>query len=723
MTTFRTLLVAAATAGLLVGPVAIGCGGDDEHADDNQQADDGQQEDELEFEAAHVVVDASPTRHAYDPGASLSTSATVYAEMWEELDDIDVDWSADPGEAVDGDSGDWTIEDGGTITFEACAVEHGETTDVCATHDIIASGDAEGIVIESPSPGDQIDGAESDAISVEGYVNIGHDVQSLHVNGDHAAVDDDGNFSYKMTPEFGVNTIEVRAFDGIDDEDHTASVSVLWAPGFQEVDLDDGISASFNDGLLLTLGQNFLDDGEPYTEISESEILTEDLADILRLVLERVDVTSQIPDPVVDSDALMLQIPDVHLGEPNVELVSTNEGIELFGQIPQLRAETQGFIQISDETIDLEGHLDAIVSLFATLEIEKGSADDDFEVDLGEFELALEETDPNFEDDEANAVFEVADSVLRDQLEEVLLESVDLSFIDVLPDTLVEMLEGLEEAIAEQQFDIALAGGDPLQVDFNGQIEQFTPIAGEGLTGYISAETTIDADPVYPDTPGIPLLEPEAVESPLFAESRVQIALDFAVLNNIFYSLWNAGLLGIDVTDLDAPIIDNLIAEGHAEGLLPPVISPPTRGEPYDVMLDIGQLELELDWLDQPEHDRYGTSISIGADLNVVGELITIDLADEPEVDVWIIETSEDEPFMTKNETRALIKSAVWSDIEDEIGDNIGFGLPLPELDVLEPFAPELADMQLGVRMNRSPDIRNGYLVIDATLEGEHFLD
>ena len=735
-----TRLAALAAAGLLAS-ATVACGGDDTEESAVEDNDDSNDEQESAPDAGHLLLDTQPPRHAYEVGSSLRPVATVYDDDWNEIDDeyVDLQWSASPSEIASQDGQNWDLVQPGIVTFEACAEvsapppedadndgEHqnadADSNTLCDSMDVPVVDDRNRVVIDSPQPGKHFDGAEDSTIPVSGSVDDDIDVDSVQVNGETVNVDSSGQFSHELSPRFGVNSITVRAFDGVDADDHTAFVSALWAPAYREpvVD-DDGIHTSFDDALLLTLGQNFLDNGEPYTEISESEIITEDLADILALVLENLDITSELPDPVVDTEALVLSVPDIIVDDPHVELLATDDGAELFAQLTDATIETDGFISLTDESVSLDGDLDATISLYATLDIEKTGIDSDFDVEMNDFELALEDAEPNFDADEANAVFELADSALRDNIEDIIFESVDLSFIDTLPDLVVDMLDSLDEVMADQEFELDLEFGEPLNIGFDGQPGQFTPVRGSGLEGHVAADFGLDAEAIHDDTPGIPLLEPEMSQSPMFDDSNIQIGLDIAVLNGVFHSLWNAGFLDLDITELVPESFQNIINDGQAEGMLPPVMRPPTGDEEFDAILELGQLELELDWMDQA--DRFGVDVAVGVDLEVIGEEIAIEMADEPDIRVWLIESTDDEPVLTTDDIHELIGSILWSDIEEAVGDNLAFALPMPELDILEPYAPDLADMALTVRMNRSPDIREGYLMLDAGLEGEHMLD
>ena len=728
MNIYRNLLIALLVLGLAA-PALTACGTDDSGNEDlvAENNDEEQENDEPEqgvTDAAHVLIEVSPTRFSYAVGTKITPRATVYDATWDELGDAEVQWQLSPSERVEAQGSQWEVIAAGTITIEACALDdQGQATSVCGEKQIISAHGTDRIVLQSPTPGQHFHGDEHALIPVEGYVDDALEVDSVNINGQNVPVDDQGRFVHDVEPIFGVNTIAVRAFDGVNSEDAIAAASVMWAPHYVETFADNEsgqLGLDIEQAILLSLGQNFLDDGEPYTVISESQVVTKDLADILMLVLEHVDITSQIPNPVVDSSALVLSIPDVSINEPRVEIFATDSGIEIFAQIGDLLAETAGYLELSDATLDLSGDISAALSLFASIDVEKNALDEPFHVEMVDFELAIEHATPNFESEEANAVFELADSALRDNLETILLDGVDLSFIDALPDMLLDLFQSLDEVIAGQEFELDLDLGHPLTLYFDGGIGKFTPVHAQGLHGHITASLRVDESPVFPNNPGVAHVRVDPDQSPLFSSSRVQLGLNLALINGILHSLWNAGLLDLNITELVPSSLSGFIEEGQATGLLPPVAAPPEDDSPHDILLRLGQLELEMDWLDQ--QDRFGAALMVGADLTVIGDQVSITIADEPQIDLWLIESSEHEPLMSATELRNLIRSSLWPEIQEGIGEGLGFALPIPGVDSLATYAPALSEMTLDVRMTRAMAFRQGFLMLDATIEGELFL-
>lgn len=674
---------------------------------------------------AEMLVTVSPSRYVYALDTRITPTADVFNYDWQPLGDAIIEWSVTPEESVekDGDNNRWFVRQEGEVIFQACAEVPSLFPEVCASRTVLVAQSGPTITLESPAPGAHYLEEEHPLVPVEGIVSSPAEIQSVQINGVDVDLDDDGRFRHEVTPVFGINTVTVRAFDGVHDTDGVAASSFIWAPAYKEVAYDtetEELSTSLDDAIILQLGQNFFDNGDDPIYISDTQILTEDLADIIYLVLTYLDLNSQLPNPVVDSDNFQLSVPNVAVENPRVEIDVTETGIQLYAQIQDLVAETDGFLELSDQSLSLVGQIVARLSIYAEVTVDKPSPDAPIEVKLVDFQLAIESASPQFEAPEANAVFELANSALRESLEDLILDSVNLSFIDTLPELLTDVFGSLEEAMAYQQFDLNLGFGEPLSLAFRGQIGQMQPIYRQGLEGFISADLSVSAPNLYPDNPGIALLHEGPAIFPFFSQGRVQIGLNLALVNAIFHNLWSAGLLNLDITEVIPSNFAALIQHARASGKLPPVAAPPIQAESHDLMLHLGQLELDLGWNDRT--DRFGAAIKVGINLDISDGAIAIEISDEPQIDLWFIESTADQPFLDTATLLSLLRSQIWPQLEEAIGEGLSFGLPIPVIDGLDAFSPELADLELGIRMTRDIEERSGFLMLDAAFEGELFL-
>ncbi|RDV36378.1 hypothetical protein DV096_19370 [Bradymonadaceae bacterium TMQ3] len=672
-----------------------------------------------EWEApAEVRVSVTPTRQAYAVGSRITPTATVYDGLNRRISPA-VRWLVTPAEFVekDGDENRWFVRQEGPVTFKAC-VDREDGEAICGSRITMVDAGPPTVTLESPLPGAQLLAAEHPTIEVSGQVTDPNPIVSVHVNGQAIELDEDGHFSTTFEPRVGLNAVNVTAFDGLHDREGYAEANFIWAPAYHPADVDG--SVTLDDGLILNLGQNFFDDSQPLEILSEAQVATDDLADILYLVLRYLDLTSQLPDPVVDSSALTLRILDVAVNEPRVEIDVTDEGLQLFAQIPNLVATTAGGLEFNDQSLSLDGELSASLAVFAEISVAKASAEAPFEVELERFELALEQATPNFVSPEVNAVFELANSALRTSLESIILESVNLSFIDSLPALLLDVFTSLEGAISEQSFELDLGTGQPVALNFNGQISQLAPVYREGLDGIVQARLSTGVDPLFAESPGVPLLSAPTSALPYFQSSRLQIGLNTALVNGIFHSLWNAGLLTMDISEMIPAPFNTLVQAAQIDGKLPPLVAPPQNGEPYDLMIYLGQLEIEMTWPDRV--DRFGARIKVGANMGLSGGEIGITLAEEPDIHMWLISSTMDEPQLTADMLEQLMYDQLWPEIEGAFGEGLSFAVPAPDLGALGEFSPALADLQLTLQQSQPLATRQGFLMVDATFRGELWL-
>ncbi|RAL21772.1 hypothetical protein DL240_13045 [Lujinxingia litoralis] len=703
----------------LCGPALIACGSDTEPTGaPNEDVDAGEEPDaDPSWEQPALVrVELNPSRLAYATGTRITPRATVFDGLNRPISGADITWEVSPAEAVEqqDDEARWFVRQEGRVTFKACvAVDAGEP--VCGSTDALVDNTPPDILIESPAPGAQLLAADHPSVEVRGAVTDPNSIVSVHVNGEAVELDGEGRFSATYEPHFGINSVYVTAYDGVQNREGYAQSDFIWAPAYHPTG-EDG-TLTLEDGLILNLGQNFFDDGQDPEFLSESQVFTDDLADILYLVLRHLDLNSQLPDPVVDSSALVLRVLDVNVNEPRVELDLTDEGLQLFAQIPNLVATTAGGLELNDQSLSLEGDLSASLAIYAEVRIAKNSAEDDFEIELERFDLALERATPNFVSPEVNAVFELANSALRTSLEEMILESVNLSFIDTLPQLLLDLFTSLEDAMAAQSFDLDLGLGEPIALNFAGQISQFTPVHREGLEGVIRAELSTSAEPIFEQSPGVALMSEPSPELPYFLSSRLQLGLNLALINGIFHEVWNAGLLTMDISEMIPAPFNNLVQAARVEGKLPPLIAPPTAGEPYDLMVHLGQLEIELTYPDRV--DRFGVRLSVGANMGLQAGEIGLELADEPSIHMWLIDASIGEPQFDANALETLMYEQLWPEIEGAVGEGLSFAVPAPDLSSLGEFSPELSNLQLTLEQSQPLSTRQGFLMVDANFRGE----
>lgn len=152
---------------------------------------------------------------------------------------------------------------------------------------IIVDGTSPEIIITFPERGATLQGS-GEAITILGTVteSVGS-ITSFVINGQAVGIGEDGSFSAEMTPEWGVNVIQVYAEDSNGNQGKLTP-SYQYSSGYTSFVETNAEGVKVGDGMEIMLGQTFLDDGvhDP-TDI-------DDAATLLEVVLSELDLESVI---------------------------------------------------------------------------------------------------------------------------------------------------------------------------------------------------------------------------------------------------------------------------------------------------------------------------------------------------------------------------------------------------------------------------------------------
>jgi hypothetical protein len=668
--------------------------------------------------AAAVDITVDPLRPVYRTGSTVTPAATVLDGNGEPIVDAEVTWTIEPSGAITSTGGDYELLSEGELTVKACTVEAGIYDEpVCGQKRIIVDDRSPSVEVTSPAPGAWLGADGAQTITVAGVVTDTHGTQSVFVNGKGAEVLDDGTFTMSIEPDFGINHIEVIANDSMSRAAGEVVFDVLWAPSYYDMsNTDTHTGFHFDDGLVLDLGQRFFDDGQTPMQPDETSYVTHDLVDILKLLVKNIDFMSQIPDPVLDTDAGQLRITDLTIGEPEVLLDLTDTGAELFIWVPDVDMQTQGGIALDQRVLDLTGSINAELAGFAVLEITKPGPGVDFEADVSEIAMSIQNAKSNFASPEANAVFELAESALRTKIEEILVGTLRDQFIDQLPAILVDALNSVEEQLDGLTFDLDTEFTDPLTIVLNGMIDAFETTYRNSMTAKLSTDVAANQPAALTSSPGIPLAAPYTNEVALFESSRAQVGVRLALLNGLLHTLWETGFLEINLTELMPEQYADVTEHAELSAKLQPVLSRPKAGQPYDFILRAGQMEIEVELLDQV--DVYVVNLEVGILMSLTDNAISLTVPDDPTITPWVESTTADRSVLDENSVRNLIKSQVWPQIEETLRQGLSFDLPVPGLSGLSELAPTLSALDVQFLLNRPVDFRDGFIIFDALLQG-----
>ncbi len=680
------------------------------------EKNDGGRADVPDDIVASVDIRLDPAYHVYAPDTEVDASATVFDTDGNRIDDPQsLNWSVEPASAAEtSGNGTITFREEGVLTLEACAtLGSGQT--ICGEKQVAVDGDLPNIDLDKPAPGAMLGGNSSGTIQVEGQVSDSHGDVTAVLNGRRLSLDSDGNFATEIEPDFGVNTIHIVANDGFNRADASTTRSVLWAPSYKELGSD--LTFSFDRGIGIELGQNFFDDGQlPARRNMDRELVTKDFADLLRVVVTNIDLMSQIPNPLISSGETNLVIDDVTLGEPNVDMDITDSGLKAYLHIDSLELETSGSAQIEGETLDLTGKVLGRISAYTSIGVDKPSAGESFDADVETVDISLDKVAPNFASDRANALFELAEGALRTKLEDRLVKAVEDEIVATLPQMVTQTLDSVEQTLADQTFTFSSELTGTREIHFQGTIDKFNTNYRRSMSGRISNEVETPGTDVYPDSRGIPLYAPSDAGLPFHQAGRIQIAFRLGLLNGILSGIWKTGYLDLDLSDNLPSQISGVVEEAKLEGQMPPVFRPAERSEPYDLILEAGQLEIEAKALGQT--DTYGVNVRAGINVSLDDGELSLSIPDDPELDSWLIETTGDSAQLSPDDLNRLILSEVWPRIEKSLQGGMNLTLPTPDISQFQQISPALTDLSLSFALQRPLTVRNGYVLFDAALEG-----
>jgi hypothetical protein len=211
---------------------------------------------------------------------------------------------------------------------------------------------------------------------------------------------------------------------------------------------------------------------------------------------------------------------------------------------------------------------------------------------------------------------------------------------------------------------------------------------------------TDHATPVHPTSRGIALADTSTADA-LFASPRAQLSVRLAVLNGLLHNLWNSGLLEI-------PKSDSIPLSVSAQ--LPPIVRLPRQGETDDLVVSLGQLEM-LPGGDEA-NGRLGVLLEAGLSIELADDTLHLKLAEKPIVTVWTIKEPPGPSLFTPKVLNDMLSNTLWPKLRDGIMSALAIKLPLPSLGSVLP------GLTLKTGLNRRVAYRNGFLVLDAKIEG-----
>ena len=182
------------------------------------------------------------------------------------------------------------------------------------------------------------------------------------------------------------------------------------------------------------------------------------------------------------------------------------------------------------------------------------------------------------------------------------------------------------------------------------------------------------------------------------------------LVNGLLHALWDAGVLTADLKDYIGLQVQAL----DLHGKLPPVLVPPQAGEPFDLMIELGGLELVADFGNRA--DRYGVQARTGVTIDIIQNQIVLSVGTDPEIEVWLIDSSGGAPLLKPDAVRQLILDQVWPQVVGYLTSGLSFAVPVPDISGIGQLAPALANLELVLGLERGTLVREGFALVHAVM-------
>ena len=674
-------------------------------------------------EPAYAELVLTPAFSVYRPGGFVTPRLDVFDAEGQPVADVPAAFTVSPTEAatVDTDSGRVTFSQEGPLRMEGCVTGLPEETRICAIRQVQVDAGPPTLVIISPEPGEEFLFTEvRDGIRVAGTALDSGAAARVFVNGVRVDVTADGSFDATVPAVWGINHLEVVASDVLQVSDARQAVDVMVAADYLDYATEgSAIDVDFPNAITLQLNQEFLDANlSALPDADGDELTTSDLAGVLELVFQELELASLVPDPVVSSSQITLRVLDVDPGTPQVDITVTERGVEIYVDIPELFLATSGSAVLGDARLDLDGGVYVALTGYVRMRLRQRS-EEPIEVAVELFDLAVDENGVRgeFVSPQANAVVALVGSSLNAPITNLARDLVQEQFLDQLPELLRGAFASIDDLLAAQTLPLDLGFGTPITLTVNAATETIIPSRRNSLTVTLAAGLGVDRSPTS-DSRGIAMDVPYATPPSLLQNSRVQIAARLPFINGLLHAVWNGGLLNLDVTSVLPEAVSILVDTVEVDGRLPPLLRASRPGESdYDLLITLGQLEIILG--KGGLEDRIGAYITVGANLEVVGNVLTVELQPEPSLDFWLISfEGEFAIFENPEDLESLILTAVWPEVAGDLVGNLAIELPRLGLDAIGDLAPSLSTFGLNVVLDRPVILREGYLIIDGGLDG-----
>ncbi|MCK6570340.1 hypothetical protein L6V77_04425 [Myxococcota bacterium] len=652
----------------------------------------------------------------------LSDTPTVRAEVFDTFGDpipeAPLSWSIVP-------AGSGRVDPSGlsaTVSFLASgpgAVRACATPDLCGRATYFVDDGPPVLTLLHPEPGEVIAGRP--VVTVSGSAT-GTDV-AVFVNDIPVELGPDGAFSVELPARFGFNRVDVVADDGVQRPPVREVREALYAPRF----LAPGASGiELGDAVALRLHQRLLDTGAavpaPSPEDPDQTILP-DLATLLEALLARVDPLSLLDAPVLaEGEPLDLTVTEVTPGTPDVTLLFTETGLEVFLRLSDLGISTRGRLTLEGVPVDLGGTITVSAAAYAQVALQAGPGGAPV-LALEGVDVALERLSGRMDDSTAQAVLDTFGSLLRGVLEDFARRTVDDLVQTRVPDFIELGLGDVLATLDDLSIDVAADGVVPavqLRAGFRLARPTLVPRGHLTLTlsGSIRQPAPIAAP--HPD-PGLADESTDATEAegpPWPAAAGAAVAIRLRTVNALLHEVWRQGSLRIDATPVIPENLRALVSAVRIDARLPPLVVAAPPGAPHLFELQVGELDLVAQGPRTPAPDEYTVSLRLGLALTVDATGLHFDIAGAPDTRVALRRAGGDRPFLSADALAGLLTNLLQTELRKALENGLHVDLPAAVLDgsTLDAIAADVESVTILPTFPEAPRVRHGWFVLGAGL-------
>ena len=553
----------------------------------------------------------------------------------------------------------------------------------------------------------------TDGVPIYGQVIEEGGTVSLSLNGTRIETDEIGRFSAVVPSRPGYLEFSLVADDGVRT---TPSTNRRWSLYAQDYLSLNERGSTIDDGLVLGLNQRLVDDDLPLSDERPVEIT--EAAQLIALILTELDPERLLGGgQLINTSQLSLSLMEISLGDPEIDLQITADGLSLFVDLNRATVRVSGAISLGGDPIDLSGELDVAIGAFADYRL--SILDQSIKVTYLDGAVALHELTPRLNNAAANAILELLESTARalvvDQLEAELLSTLR----DELPELLGAAVDDLSRSLNRLgvELDTGFVGAPVLDLSFLIEPERLALVPGWVAQALASWTVERAQDPDQPEimVRGVPALYPRRAQ--LIFEDGFSLQIHADAINAIFTEITRGGLLKI------SPEIPASAQFFYTQAQISPS-SPPVLvlGEPsqgFPVYLELGGLALALTQAMSGVDDEYEMFIRVGAMIITDGGRFSVALADQPEVNVTLAELNNDQPAISEQLIENLIVQQLWPLLSQSLTEQLVLGFPDSslQLDELRALGVDLGRGSLSVNLDPDVDYAGGWIHLGGQIE------